>query len=132
MSASTAGSHLIPNAFFAAGASLGSGLLVRATGKYYWLTFISGACGIVSTIMLSFWTRESPEYVQLSCSLFIFCDPVDLMIRWLLWTSFAPLNIAGGAGTTLTIVALIADVGRDHVATATSCKLGPSKSGPSC
>jgi hypothetical protein len=43
------------------------------------------------------------------------------MSRWLLWTSFAPLNIAGGAGTTTTIVALIADVGRDHVATATSC-----------
>lgn len=38
-----------------------------------------------------------------------------------MWTSFAPLNIATGAGTTLTIVALIADVGRDHVATATSC-----------
>lgn len=43
------------------------------------------------------------------------------MGRWLLWTSFGPLNVAGGAGTTLTIVALIADVGRDHVATATSC-----------
>lgn len=42
-------------------------------------------------------------------------------VRWLLWTSFAPLNISTGAGTTLTIVALIADVGRDHVATATSC-----------
>jgi hypothetical protein len=44
------------------------------------------------------------------------------MIRWLLWASFGPLNAAGGAGTTLTIVALIADVGRDHVATATSCE----------
>jgi hypothetical protein len=80
--------------------------------------------------MLSFWTRESPEYVHLSFSLVICWYSVDLIIRWLLWTSFAPLNIAGGAGTTLTIVALIADVGRDHVATATSCKLGPSKCGP--
>jgi len=48
----------------------------------------------------------------------------ELMSRWLLWASFGPLNAAGGAGTTLTIVALIADVGRDHVATATSCTFG--------
>lgn len=61
MSASTAGNHMIPNAFFAAGASLGSGFLVRATGKYYWLTFIVGLCGVLSAIMLSFWTRDSPE-----------------------------------------------------------------------
>jgi hypothetical protein len=61
MSASQAGNHLIPNAFFAAGSSLGSGFLVRATGRYYWLTFVSGVCAIISLVMFSFWSIDSPE-----------------------------------------------------------------------
>lgn len=52
---------MIPNAFFAAGASLGSGFLVRMTGRYYWITVLSGLSGIVSCVMLSFWRRDSPE-----------------------------------------------------------------------
>jgi hypothetical protein len=52
---------MIPNAFFAAGASLGSGFLIRATGKYYWMTFISGLSAVVSLVMFCFWTRDSPE-----------------------------------------------------------------------
>ena len=63
MSASSAGNHMIPNAFCAAGASLGSGFLIRGTGKYYWLTFLSGLSAVVSLVMFSFWTRDSPEYV---------------------------------------------------------------------
>jgi hypothetical protein len=66
MSASSAGSHMIPNGFFAAGASLGSGFIVKATGRYYWLTFCSGLSAVVSVIMFSFWTKDSPEYVCLS------------------------------------------------------------------
>jgi hypothetical protein len=65
MSASSAGNHMIPNAFCAAGASLGSGFLIRGTGKYYWLTFLSGLSAVVSLVMFSFWTRDSPEYVYL-------------------------------------------------------------------
>jgi hypothetical protein len=61
MSASSAGSHMIPNGFFAAGASLGSGFIVKATGRYYWLTFFSGLSAVVSVIMFSFWTQDSPE-----------------------------------------------------------------------
>jgi len=64
MSASSAGNHMIPNAFCAAGASLGSGFLIRGTGKYYWLTFLSGLSAVVSLVMFSFWTRDSPEYVD--------------------------------------------------------------------
>jgi hypothetical protein len=63
MSASSAGNHMIPNAFCAAGASLGSGFLIRGTGKYYWLTFLSGLSAVVSLVMFSFWTRDSPECV---------------------------------------------------------------------
>jgi hypothetical protein len=65
MSASSAGNHMIPNAFCAAGASLGSGFLIRGTGKYYWLTFLSGLSAVVSLVMFSFWTRDSPECVYL-------------------------------------------------------------------
>lgn len=79
MSASNAGNHMIPNAFFAAGASLGSGFLVRMTGKYYWITVLSGLSGVVSTVMLSFWTRDTPEYVLLSH--FLDISPALCLVR---------------------------------------------------
>ena len=41
-------------------------------------------------------------------------------IRWMMWVSMTPQSLMMGSVTTLTIVALIADVGRDHVAVATS------------
>lgn len=47
-----------------------------------------------------------------------------MLIRdsWVLWVSNVPTSLAMGSVTTLTIVALIADVGPSHVAVATSCK----------
>lgn len=40
----------------------------------------------------------------------------------MLWTNMSFTSFAMGAVTTLTIVALIADVGPEHVAIATSCE----------
>jgi hypothetical protein len=41
-------------------------------------------------------------------------------VRFNLWTNMTLGNFAMGSVTTLTVVALIGDVGRDHVAVATS------------
>ncbi|WWC99825.1 hypothetical protein V866_006733 [Kwoniella sp. B9012] len=68
--------------------------------KYYWLNFWSGLMGLVGAILISMWNRESSE--------------------WMLWTNLSFTSFAMGAVTTLTIVALIADVGHEHVAIATS------------
>jgi hypothetical protein len=103
MTASNAGRHMIPNSFFGSGASLLTGFIVRHTGKYYWLTFACGTMAILSTCLLANWDQNTAEF-------------------WL-WTSMAPQSLSMGSVTTLTIVALIADVGRDHVAVATSCMI---------
>ncbi|TXT04389.1 hypothetical protein VHUM_04156 [Vanrija humicola] len=100
MSSEDAGAHLIPNSVLGSFGSLATGFIVRATGRYYWLTIFCGSCSIVSTLLLSSWSLDTSE--------------------WLMWTSFGPQAFSMGSVTTLTIVALIADVGRDHVAVATS------------
>lgn len=100
MSASNAGRHLIPNSVLGSIGSLAVGFIVRATGKYYWLTFICGLFSIFSAVLLSRWDLDTPD--------------------WLLWTSFGPMAFSMGSVTTLTIVGLIADIGREHVAVATS------------
>ncbi|OCF54216.1 multidrug resistance protein fnx1 [Kwoniella mangroviensis CBS 10435] len=100
MSSSQAGAHLIPNSIAGMIGSLGCGFVVRHTKKYYWLNFWSGLLGLVGAILISMWNRDSSE--------------------WMLWTNLSFTSFAMGAVTTLTIVALIADVGHEHVAIATS------------
>ncbi|BEJ10924.1 hypothetical protein CspHIS471_0103460 [Cutaneotrichosporon sp. HIS471] len=100
MSPSNAGAHLIPNSILGSLGSLGVGFAVRSTGRYYWLTVICGTFSILSSFLLSTWDEHTSEF-------------------WL-WTSFGPMYFSLGAVTTLTIVALIADIGREHVAVATS------------
>jgi hypothetical protein len=100
MTASVAGYHLIPNSVLGSLGSLGNGFLVRHTGKYYWLTFFCGCFAVISACMLSTWDLNSSELS--------------------LWTAFGPMAFSLGSVTTLTIVGLIADIGREHVAVATS------------
>ncbi|WVF70344.1 hypothetical protein IAT40_005134 [Kwoniella sp. CBS 6097] len=100
MSSSLAGAHLMPNSVFGMIGSLGCGFVVRHTKRYYWLNFWTGLMGVIGTILISTWGMTTSE--------------------WMLWTNFSFASFAMGAVTTLTIVALIADVGPDHVAVATS------------
>lgn len=119
MSPSNAGSHLIPNSILGSSGSLAVGFIVRSTGRYYWLTVFCGLFSILSAFLLASWDLHTSEF-------------------WL-WTSFGPMAFSMGSVTTLTIVGLIADIGRDHVAVATSrgyfspllaiyCYLSPSQS----
>ncbi|ORY31766.1 major facilitator superfamily domain-containing protein [Naematelia encephala] len=99
MTAAEAGKHLIPNSFFGPTGSLLAGLLVRHTGRYYWFTALGGCFAVISSSLLSTWNTGTPEYM--------------------LWTNLCPQSLAAGSVTTFTIVGLIADIGRDHVAVAT-------------
>ncbi|KAK8866078.1 hypothetical protein IAR55_001229 [Kwoniella newhampshirensis] len=99
-SASNAGAHLIPNSIFGMVASLGSGFIVRHTKKYYWLNAFCAIFGIVGSILIATWDVKTSE--------------------WMLWTNMSFMSLSMGAVTTLTIVGLIADVGPEHVAVATS------------
>ncbi|WVO12917.1 hypothetical protein L204_100525 [Cryptococcus depauperatus] len=100
MSAANAGAHMMPSSVTAMVGSLGSGLIVRHTKKYYWLNAFSTLVGLTGTILVATWDANTPE--------------------WMLWTNMAFGSFSMGSVTTLTIVALIADVGPDHVAVATS------------
>ncbi|KAK4685621.1 hypothetical protein P7C73_g4525, partial [Tremellales sp. Uapishka_1] len=100
MSPSKAGTYLIANSFCSAGASLASGFYVRHTGRYYWFNTALGVLSVVGTVLLATWDVNTSE--------------------WMLWTNFPLISLAMGGITTLTIVALVADIGRDHVAVATS------------
>ncbi|KIR24735.1 multidrug resistance protein fnx1 [Cryptococcus deuterogattii 99/473] len=100
MSASSAGAHLIPNSFVGAIGSLGAGLVVRRSHKYYWLNTFCACFGVIGCFLISTWNLGTSE--------------------WMLWTNMSFTSFAMGAVTTLTIVALIADVGPEHVAIATS------------
>ncbi|ADV23874.1 multidrug resistance protein fnx1 [Cryptococcus gattii E566] len=100
MSASNAGAHLIPNSFVGVIGSLGSGLVVRRTHKYYWLNTFCACFGVIGCFLISTWNLDTSE--------------------WMLWTNLSFTSFAMGSVTTLTIVALIADVGPEHVAIATS------------
>ncbi|EIW72535.1 hypothetical protein TREMEDRAFT_26050 [Tremella mesenterica DSM 1558] len=100
MSPTSAGQHLIPNSFCAASSSLIVGMVVKRTHRYYWLTFSLGILGVLGSISLASWKDQVPE--------------------WMLWINVAPLTFAAGGVSTATIVALIADVGRENVAIATS------------
>lgn len=91
---------MIPNSILGSFGSLATGFIVRATGRYYWLTIFCGGFSIISAILLAGWDKHTSELSM--------------------WTSFCPMAFAMGSVTTLTIVALIADIGRDHVAVATS------------
>ncbi|KIR53336.1 multidrug resistance protein fnx1 [Cryptococcus gattii Ru294] len=100
MSASNAGAHLIPNSFVGVIGSLGSGLVVRRTHKYFWLNTFCACFGVIGCLLISTWDLDTSE--------------------WMLWTNLSFTSFAMGSVTTLTIVALIADVGPEHVAIATS------------
>lgn len=100
MTATEAGQHMVPNSVLGSVGSLVAGFVVRRTGRYWWLTVFCGSWAVVSALLLSTWDLNTSEF--------------------LLWTSFCPMAFAMGSVTTLTIVGLIADVGREHVAVATS------------
>ncbi|ORY34297.1 transporter [Naematelia encephala] len=100
MSSANAGGHMMPSSLAGTIGSIGVGFMVRHTGRYYWLTIWTGAAAILGTALMATWSVDTPDHM--------------------FWWNMTPFTFSMGAVTTLTVVALIADVGREHVAVATS------------
>jgi MFS family permease len=100
-SATAAGVRLIPASFGTAIGSLGSGYLMKRTGKYYWLSVAMMVDFVLAiALMAAFLNLNIPE-----------------------WPPFIFLFMAGlayGAMLTITLLALISAVGHEHQAVITS------------
>lgn len=35
---------------------------MRHTGKYWWLTILSGSCGLLSSVLVSFWNENTIDF----------------------------------------------------------------------
>lgn len=100
-SATAAGARLIPASFGTAVGSLGSGYLMKRTGKYYWLSVAMMVDFVLAiSLMAAFLNLNIPD-----------------------WPPFIFLFMAGtayGAMLTITLLALISAVGHEHQAVVTS------------
>ncbi|ORX37438.1 transporter [Kockovaella imperatae] len=100
MSSTETGLRFMPAPLIGICTSIGVGYLVKVYGKYKWLCFLGGLDGILGAFLITLWRIDSPNWQT-----------------WTFWQVSAP---SGSAVTTLTVVALIADVGREGIAMATS------------
>ena len=100
-SASAAGARLIPSSIGAAVGSLGSGFVMRATGRYWLLNLIMVCILVASGVLNVIWLGENtPE--------------------WQPFFIFALAGIGYGALITTTLLALISGVAHEHQAVITS------------
>jgi predicted MFS family arabinose efflux permease len=101
LSATAAGTRLVPQSIGTAFGSLGAGILMRATGKYYWL----------STFALS---------VYIAAAVLIAVTFTAGVNGWLPFLWLFVSGTAYGAMLTVTLLALLSAVGHEHQAVITS------------
>ena len=110
LSATAAGVRLIPNAVGLAIGSLGSGFIMRITGRYWWLNAGMEALFVLSTgLVLGFFKLNVPE-----------------------WAPFIILFIGGigyGSMLTITLLALISAVDHEYQAVITSASYAARSTG---
>lgn len=99
-SATAAGVKLIPQAIGTSLGSLGSGILMRATGKYKLYNFVSVSLLTISNGLICTLTLTSPA--------------------WLPFIYFFLMGVAYGAILTVTLIALVSAVDHEHHAVVTS------------
>lgn len=100
LSATAAGVRLIPQAVGTSLGSLGSGIVMRATGRYKIFNYISVVLQVASTALICTLTLSTPA--------------------WLPFIYFFLLGVAYGGMLTVTLVALISAVDHEHHAVVTS------------
>jgi MFS family permease len=101
LSATAAGTRLVPQSIGTAFGSLGAGILMRATGKYYWLSTFALSLYIAAAVLIAV----------------TFTAGVNG------WLPFVWLFVSGtayGAMLTVTLLALLSAVGHEHQAVITS------------
>jgi len=99
-SAAAAGLRLVPMAASMSVGSLGSGILMRATGLYYWQSVASMALFVLGAALLCTLELDSPA--------------------WQTYVYPAPLGIAYGSMLTITLVAMISAIDHRHQAVVTA------------
>jgi len=77
MSPSNAGQHLLSIGALSCIGSLGSGFIVRRTGKVYWLIVGGSLIGVISAGLLTTWSARTAEYVVPLQPLAALADRVD-------------------------------------------------------
>lgn len=99
-SSTAAGLRLVPMAAAMSVGSLGSGILMRATGVYYWQSAASMGLFVLGSALLCSFTLDSPA--------------------WQTYVYPAPLGVAYGSMLTVTLVAMISAVDHRHQAVITA------------
>lgn len=100
LSSTAAGLRVIPFAVTTAFGSLGSGYVMRATGRYYWLNVTTMLIFVLGTALLCTFELNSPN--------------------WATYTYVTPLGFAYGSMLTVTLVAMISAVDHEHQAVITA------------
>ncbi|KAL4896167.1 MFS general substrate transporter [Aspergillus ambiguus] len=100
LSATAAGVRLIPQAIGTSLGSLGSGILMRATGRYKIFNYIAVSIMVISSVLISTLTLTTPP--------------------WLPFIYFFLMGVAYGSMLTITLVALISAVDHGNHAVITS------------
>ena len=92
-SSSVAGAHVLPYSVMIGVGSLSIGLIMRRTGKYWWVTVISAVIMVVSSAMLVTWDTKSPA--------------------WITWVAQTPSGFGYAGVLTSSLVALMTNVTRE-------------------
>jgi hypothetical protein len=93
---SQAGLRLIPNSIALSVGSLGAGIIMRSTGKFWWLNLFSAACPLITMLALTQLTEKSSTFEQ--------------------WFDVVPGGISIGSCTTTALIGLISCVSREDIA----------------
>lgn len=99
-SSTAAGLRLVPFAVAMSVGSLGSGILMRATGVYYWQSAASMATFVLGAALISSFQLDSPA--------------------WQTYVFPVPMGVAYGSMLTITLVAMISAVDHEHQAVITA------------
>ncbi|KAG8855602.1 hypothetical protein FRB96_006797 [Tulasnella sp. 330] len=102
-SSKSIGLHLLPLAVSMGLGSLGAGIIMKWSGKYYYLTLASGVLSVGSSALLLTWGPSTSP--------------------WHLWMDMFPAGLGGASMITTTLIALIASVDREDYAVATGLSL---------
>ncbi|PVG04170.1 MFS general substrate transporter [Serendipita vermifera] len=98
--ASEAGLHLLPNSVALSIGSVGAGLIMRRTGKYWGLILTSASFSVLSSVLIARWDQDYPSEVEL-------------------WFDIVPNALGVSSLITSTLIAIIACVSRVDMAVAT-------------
>ncbi|KIW45506.1 uncharacterized protein PV06_03892 [Exophiala oligosperma] len=100
LSATQAGLRVIPFAVSTSLGSLGSGYVMRVTGRYYWSMVCSMAVFVLGSALLCTFRLDTPS--------------------WPTYVYVTPLGLGYGAMLTITLVAMISSVDHEHQAVITA------------